>query len=359
MNTLMKSISPRHQAKAVLAAALALAAAGSPAAVRVGDSSAEGVAAGNTPELMLFIWDPIKEISYTKDLGITVYGENYAAGDAATNLFVYGQQNAGYQKLFDPLNTDAKFQSFLSVSTDIANQMWAILAVSSDPSGIGAGSRAMYATINHATASGTTDPEYTRLITLDQLQFGTAEGSLESGFANISTLCGTATCSVDYAANESGLAKKGELAYAADSFGPDGNLLGAMASPSVFNKINQSSWFYKLTMRSDDSSEPILVDEFDNDANDAFWGLGVDSAGNYILSYTLAAKITPVATFEGQQNRLRTDFTAHYGAIRFIDVPAGDTLSLGSSISPVPEPATWGLMGLGLAVLAARARRRA
>lgn len=359
MNTLMKLISPRHAAEAILAASLALTATCSHAAARVGDSSVEGVAAGTTPELVLFIWDPVKEISYTKDLGISVYGENYASGEPTSNLFVYGQQNAGYQKLFDPLNTDTKFQSFLSVSTDVANQIWAVIAVSSDPNGIGAGFRALYTTLQHNTESGLTNPNYTILSKLTHEEFGNAQGGQETAVATLNTVCDGDNCKDDFTANLSTVAKKGELAYAGDVFSTEGRLLGSTTAPNVLNKVNSSSWFYMVTMVTDESTVPIVFDEFDNDANDAYWGLGVDSNGNYILSYTLAAKLTPVATFEGQLNRLRTDFTAQYGGIRFIDVPAGDTLSLGSSISPVPEPATWGLMGLGLAMLAARARRRA
>jgi hypothetical protein len=359
MNTMMKLISPHQASQVMLAAALTLAATSSQAATRVGNSSTDGVAAGTTPELMLFIWDPVKEVSYTKDLGITVYGENYAGGDAATNLFVYGQQNTGFQKLFDPLNSDTKFQSFLSASTNIADQMWAVIAVSSDPLGFGPGARALYTTLRHSVPTGTSNPEYETLTKFQQIEFESAAGGFESNVSNINTVCDGSNCNTDFAANLSTQTRKGEIGYAGDAFTSNGALLGSTMSPSIFNAVNSSSWFYKLTMASYESGDPIVIDEFDNDANDAYWGLGVDSNGNYILSYTLAAKLTPVATFEGQLNRLRTDFTAQYGGIRFIDVPAGDTLSLGSSISPVPEPATWGLMGLGLAVLAARARRRA
>ncbi len=359
MNTLMKLISPRKTSQVMLAASLTLAATSSQAAARVGNSSTDGVAAGTTPELMLFIWDPVKEVSYTKDLGITVYGENYTGGEAATNLFVYGQQNSGYQKLFDPLNSDAKFQSFLSASTNLADQIWAVVAVTSDPNGFGPGARAVYTSLRHAAPTGTVNPEYETLTKFQQSEFETAAGGLEGNFGNINTVCDGSACNTDFTANLSTLTRKGENGYAGDAFTSSGAFLGSTMSPSIFNAVNSSSWFYKLTMASYEGGDPIVIDEFDNDANDAYWGLGVDSNGNYILSYTLAAKLTPVATFAGQLNRLRTDFTAQYGGIRFIDVPAGDTLSLGNSISPVPEPATWGLMGLGLAVLAARARRRA
>jgi hypothetical protein len=354
MNTLKKMSSITTTAKAALAALVALACAGSQAAVRVGDSSAEGVAAGTTPELMLFIWDPVKEVSYTKDLGVSVYGENYAAGNTATNLFVYGQQDAGYQKLFDPLNTDPKFQTFLSQSTDMANQIWAVMAVSSDPNAAFAGARSLYTTLRHDTASGTTNPEYTRLVDFTQEEFGNAEGGLETTFAIASSLCSGASCSTDFAANLSTYAVKGQLSYAGDSFRTDGGIIGSTLAPSVFNKINRSSWFYGVTMPSDDGGEPVAVDEFDNLSHDAYWGLGKDANGDYILSFTMQAHQAQPQTVQGQLLRLRTDFAAHYGTTRLISVP-GDGLA---NVSPVPEPATWGLMGLGLALVAARARRQ-
>lgn len=344
-------------AKTAFIALVALSCTASQAAVRVGDSSAEGVAAGTTPELMLFIWDPVKEVSYTKDLGISVYGDNYAAGDTATNLFVYGQQDAGYQKLFDPLNTDPKFQSFLSQSTDIANQIWAVIAVSSDPNAAIAGSRSLYTTLRHATASGTTNPDYTTLINFKQEEFALVEGALESGFANVSTVCDGSSCNTDFAANLSTFAVKGQTSYAGDSFRLDGGILGATTSPSVFNKINNSSWFYGVTMPSDDGGEPVAVDEFDNLSHDAYWGLGKAANGDYILSFTMQAHQAQPQTVQGQLLRLRTDFAAHYGGTRLISVP-GDGLDLGGNVSPVPEPSTWGLMGLGLALVAARARRQ-
>lgn len=348
--------------KAALLTLAALAAHGSEAAVRIGDSGATGVAAGTSPELMLVIWDPVKEVSYTKDLGLSVYKEFYEAGTTATNLFVYGQQDTGYQKLFDPLNTDTNFQTFLSKSTDAANQIWAVIAIASDPSGAFAGSRAMYTTLKHATATDTTNPEYTRVTTWPQGDFGNAEGSLESYVRDVSTVCTGSGCDQNFTANLSTYNAKGDLAYAGAAFStaaaPSGG--SATLAPSVFNKVNSSSWFYSITMPTDDGDQAVAVDEFDNLGHDAYWGLGVDSNGNYILSYTMEASLTQAQTAQGQMLRLRTDFAANYGGTRFIGAPVGDTLNLGggAAITPVPEPSTWGLMGLGLALLAGRARRQ-
>lgn len=331
------------------------------AAVQVGDSSLDGVTQGRTPELMLVIWDPVKEVSYTRDLGLSVYAENYAAGATATNLFVYGQQDAGYQKLFAPLNTDVNFQTFLSKSTNIGDQIWAVIAASSDPNlSLEAGSRAMYTTLNAATPTGTTNPEYTRLMAWPQGDFYNAEGSLETYFADVSTQCTGAGCATDFGANLSSYNVKGQLAYAAAAFSASGAPNGASTTFAfnLFNKVNSSSWFYGVRMSSDIGDDPIVVDEFDNVAHDAYWGLGVAANGDYILSYTLEAAITPTSTAAGALLRLRTDFAASYGRTRLIGVPAGDSLGLGAPVAAVPEPATWGLMGLGLAVLAARARRR-
>ena len=114
---------------------------------------------------------------------------------------------------------------------------------------------------------------------------------------------------------------------------------------------------YRCVVSDEVGDRSIVVDEFDNLSHDAYWGLGVDGSGNYILSYTLEAHLAQAQTAAGSLLRLRTDFAAHYGSTRLISVP-GDSLDLGGAVTAVPEPATWGLMGLGLALLAGRARRQ-
>ncbi|MFG6460083.1 PEP-CTERM sorting domain-containing protein [Roseateles sp. DXS20W] len=352
-----------------ISAALLLGAAQAHSAIRVGDSTAEGVAAGKTPELVLIIWDPVKEVSYFKDLGVNVYKENYASGTPATNLYVYGQQDTGYQKLFDPLNTDPNFTNFLTKSTDRANQIWAVIGVSNDPDAPAfANGTSIFSTLNANTATGTTNPEYTRLINWTSGDMSNAGGSLAGSMGEMSSQAGTCaqiSCFEDYAANTSYVFVKGQLGYAGGVFSAGGAILGGSSSaPGIFNSVNRSSWFYTMTVASEVTNIPILVDEFDNgilgNGHDAYWGLGVNAQGEYILSYTLEASLTQAQTVQGQMLRLRTDFAAHYGNTRLIGAPVGDTLDLsgGTTITPVPEPSTWGLMGLGLALLAGRARRQ-
>lgn len=358
----MKNIYRSHVLASVLTVA-SLVCGGAQAAVQVGNSSSSGVASGQTPELMLVIWDPIKEVSFTKDLGVSVYGENYALGNTATNLFVYGQQDAGYQKLFSPLNSDANFQNFLTKSTNVNDQIWAVVAVAFDPDlPVSLGSHALYSTLNSAAPSGTLNPQYTRLMNWTQSDFAGGVGGLAEYFAAVSNQCTGTDCTTNYSANLSTSNVKGELQYAGtafstSSYGPAGGSL--TETPNIFNKVNSSSWFYQSTVLTDVADQHGAVDEFDNLGHDAYWGLGVNAQGEYILSYTMEASLTQAQTLQGQMLRLRTDFAAHYGNTRLIGAPVSDTLDLsGGAITPVPEPSTWGLMGLGLALLAGRARRQ-
>lgn len=349
------------------------------AAIQMGQHSQNGAEGDRTAELFLIVWDPILERSYIKDLGVHVGAMRYdALGDTANNLFVYGQQNTGIQKFFDPLNDDQNFLAFLNGSNR-ANQLWGIFGASVNiDDDFAPGAYVAYTTLQSTTlgADGM-NPQYLAMKQLSNNQLKSWAGAFPNiyiGESNIGACAGLAdntSCVAAVNQQSSSFRVKGEIGYAGNfmtaTFGQvsKASFTVEQALPNVLNPIGSSSWFYTLAQDADPSNAdaPIVIDEFDNGTlaggNDAYWGLGVDSNGKYILSYTLAPSLTPALTAEGQLMRLRTDFTAQYGSIRFIDVPAGDTLSLGSSISPVPEPATWGLMGLGLAMLAARARRRA
>ncbi|QPF76521.1 PEP-CTERM sorting domain-containing protein [Roseateles sp. DAIF2] len=132
------------------------------------------------------------------------------------------------------------------------------------------------------------------------------------------------------------------------------------------NRIGNSSWFYYATSSNGDMYGPLLVDEFDNAGHDGYWGLAVNAKGEYILSYTQETAVTKVSTALGLQRRARTDFAAGVignNSTRFIAAPAGEfagwTPNGGATVSAVPEPSSWLMLGLGLAGLAAlQARRR-
>lgn len=333
------------------------------AAIEVGGVSADSVSAGNNPELLLVIWDPTNKISYTRDLGVFAYSNNYALGDTSTNLFVYGQQDAGYQKLYAPLNTDPNFQTFLATSSDVTKQVWAIVGVAIDSDlPLTEKGTFLFSTARHDAPTGTVDGDYTSLTTWQGSEMVNAAGSLSSTtIPNINNTCTTsASCVTNYAENLSHTFTKtaNPLQYADAAFSSSGKLLGSTQGPSIFNPVNHSSWFYATTLQSDVGDDVVTIDEFDNLAHDAYWGLGVDGSGNYILSYTMEAAMTQPLTAAGSLLRLKTDYAASYGRTRRIDVPAGEIFTPGT-VTAVPEPATWGLMGLGLAVLAVRARRRA
>lgn len=362
MNTLPPPLPFPGPARRLLAA-LTLLACGTQAhaALRVGETSGEGVAAGLTPELALIVWDPVKEVSYIKDLGLEAYKEYYELGNTSTNLFVYGQQDGGFQKLFNPLNTDPNFLNFLTKSPDVSNQIWAVVGISFDPNGPAfAMGSSMYMTLKAETPTGTVNPQYANLLKAENSEWANVAGLLAQRYADVSAQAGSCSdsCFTDYATNSSYVNVKGQLAYAGSLFLPNSSLQGGSSiSPSLFNAVNSSSWFYATTLTSDNSTEFIAIDEFDNLSHDAYWGLGVDATGNYILSYTLQAHLTQAQTAAGSLLRLRTDFAAQYGSTRLISVPGG-SLDLGGAVTAVPEPATWGLMGLGLALLAGRARRQ-
>lgn len=375
---------------ALLTTSLTLALPSAHADIMVGDATAASAGAGtNLPELLLVIWDPVAKVSYSKDLGVLAYSSQYAAGDTSKNLFVHGQQDAGYQKLFSPLNADPLFQQFIAQSGGASQQIWGILGVQTDAELESQGGfRTAFMTLNTGTqASGVRNPNYSTLVGIDEngnalnpgaifnnSELGDSVGNFTAYAANLNagggnannthqcaaapTRCTGANAPLKDGSSFDTIASPG---YAAVMFQAGGAMV-SNGHASIMNPVGKSSWFYSVTTSSDVSDVAPAVDEFDNGTlaggHDAYWGLGVAPNGDYILSYTLEASMTQPQTAAGSLLRLRTDFAASYGRARLIAVPGGDTLNLGSNISPVPEPATWGLMGLGLAALALRARRR-
>ncbi|MGN6829226.1 PEP-CTERM sorting domain-containing protein [Paucibacter sp. M5-1] len=355
------------------------------AAIRGG---ADGIdpAFSSFPELFLVIYDPVAEVSYTKDLGLSAkaYVEDQ---DQKDNFFTYAQQDAGYQKFFDPLNSDPNFQTFSAVSTDKANQRWAVYGFGAPGFGFEPGEIFAFSTLRHETAAGVINPHWgllkgmgnknfnddvqTPLGTLKLKSFNeawglgsTANGTNPNNSHYKPGVIAADLVEADYLVNGSSVDFKGFPGY----FGQEGPTPGGLDNglwngngADSMNRVGSSSWFYYMTSSNADGLDKILVDEFDNAGHDGYWGLAINGNGEYILSFTMEAAVTQVSTVLGMQRRARTDFAAGVGGIRFIAAPLGEftgwTPGGSPLVSAVPEPSSWLMLALGLAALGWRARR--
>ncbi|MCV2365151.1 PEP-CTERM sorting domain-containing protein [Paucibacter sp. DJ1R-11] len=340
------------KASKTLLPALALLAAGS--------SAQASIATDNQPELLLVLWDPVAKLSYTKDLGMD-----------ASSFWVLAQQDAGYQKLINLDPTDKALLEFKKGSTVVANQRWAVFAVDAGPS-LKPGDTRLYTTVQQGPAEGVVNPHWQDLnaMAAGDLLFTAREmpnqfiGSLNfskpsdrafnthgasEGFdRNVNGSSFDTASSGGYFAGRSGFSARANLLADGDSFG------GAF---SVSNAVGKSSWFYYVTNSANGS---LAVDEFDNLSYNGYWGLAQNSSGNYVLSFTQQAANSPAAnavTGAGLQRVNQTDYAAGFES-RWIDSPTGEFADFqANTVSAVPEPQSWVLLGLGLASLWAGRRQ--
>lgn len=322
-----------------------------------------GIATDDNPELLLVMWDPVAKVSYTRDLGLR-----------AADFWITGQQDAGLQFSYalNPANDDA-LSGFLSWSRFSGNQRWAVVAVDAGP-GLAAGSRNLYTTLTQGAAEGVVNPNYTDMVgmTKAQLQVGTqalAEGWIanlnnpKSTFSerNSHRFGGSSDASINGVSFEiedweTYFTRKGSGFSAKGNLNLGGEVLAGVFTPT--NRVGQSSWFYKLT--TTDDSNKVVVDEFDNLAGNGFWGLGVSAAGEYSLSYNLAAKAPGalLSTEEGLKRLSTTEYAAGM-ASRQIAFSEDEFVGLVPlSVSAVPELGSWASMMLGLLSLIGLGQRR-
>ncbi|WP_349740923.1 PEP-CTERM sorting domain-containing protein [Roseateles cavernae] len=374
-----------------LALALTSALAGGPVLAAV--DPADGISGSGpdspfygAPELVLMVWDPVQKVTYTKDLGLRA--KAYREGeDQSFNFFTLAQQDAGYQKFFDPLNSDPNFQYFQTLSTDRNNQQWAVVGASKIGFGFEPHENFMFTTLKHETATGVENVNWRDLKSYGNQKFettaellasnvyeklNTGKGMIDPASINdrnthVTSGMPSDPAQMDFAANGSSVEFEGywaDLSATNPNHPLAGGKFGVTPFPAITNRVGSSSWFYYVSTSDAFPSSPLIIDEFDNAGHDGYWGLAINGNGEYILSFTMEAAVTQVSTVLGMQRRARTDFAAGVGGTRFITAPLGEFAGWmpggfvpSNAVSAVPEPSSWLMLVLGLAALGWRARR--
>ncbi|MBT9458197.1 MAG: PEP-CTERM sorting domain-containing protein [Burkholderiaceae bacterium] len=345
----------KHTLNLSLAAALGLGCIGTAgAAVKTDDSA----------ELFLVIWDQTNKVAYNKDLGID-----------ARAFWVQAQQDAGYSKFIDlDAGTDPVFAAFKNASPDSSKQIWAVFGADVNGGASVPNEHYLYTTVKQGSAAGVINPDWQSLTGLSNDEDALGGGGLASSVAiyiatsnlqDLGALNTHGVAGVDngagFTSNADATSKPGYIGNGNFKFygskGVPGSAGEFLVQYRPFNAVGKSSWFYMGTVSTEDNNDPFAVDEFDNLGADGYWGLGVDGTGKYVLSFNMPA-YTPAATVSSAEGRLRlstTDYASGF-ASRQIAVPADEFAVQG--LSPVPEPATGVLFGLGLLALGLAASRR-
>lgn len=327
---------------------------------------ANGKSVKGNPELVFTVFDPEAKVSYTLDLGLDM-----------DTFFINAQQDAGTQ-WFKPVD-DENWSTFLSL-TSRDKLRWVVL--SAHIGGLAAGQQRLFTTLtqgheaklrdwtNQQFTNGIGDPSYGQFIAQSN-QSGThaiPRNDYTSNGSNVAT-------ALDVTAPRAYFGKRSTGTMMDESFN------NTASGFTAGNPLGQSSWFYYLTRSGTSQTGKVTVDEFDNLGGDGYWGFTyVDPvasanspyAGKFLLSYTLEKSGATASTAEGRLRISMTDYLAmsHLSPPRYY--AASSTLAAeyagyrqgslvvvaGSMVSAVPEPASWGLMGLGLGLLAVRRRHR-
>lgn len=325
-------------------------------------SAGAAIKIDDNAELFLLIWDQTNKVAYNKDLGID-----------ARAFWVQAQQDAGYSKFINiDAGSDPVFAAFKSASPDSSKQVWAVLAADTNGSASVPGEQYVYTTLKQGSAAGVVNPDWQSLTGLSNGDdAGGGLAAVVANYVNVSNIAQLGSLNthgnegVDHGAgftsNADADSKPGYIGNGSFPFyaskGTPGSVGEYMTWYRPFNAVGKSSWFYMGGASSEDNNDPFAVDEFDNLGADGYWGLGVDGTGKYVLSFNMPA-YTPAATVSSAEGRLRlstTDYASGF-ASRQIATPA-DEFAV-QALSPVPEPTTGVLFGLGLLALGLAASRR-
>jgi hypothetical protein len=205
-------------------------------------------------ELFFSLWDPVNQVSYTRDLGISM--NDFLSGTAGTSPSAYVHTNTGVNAAGFSLNfaSDANLQNFMATAT-ASNLIWNIGA--GDLTGGNGYNAQRYLTTTKASLSTVKTQTNTNLTKfsganlyvdqVDLIQGGTAADNFSS------TAAGTSNPAYTGGVNGYGVTWGGK---------------------SVFNttaSIGQSMYFYFMTPSSTSTTAKAFVDQYGNQNGVSTW----------------------------------------------------------------------------------------